>query len=62
MYKNGVKNRSRRPGMKRHKSKRVHKHESQGIKPTRSIIRMEGKFLHGTRGKETRGARGNKKY
>ncbi len=48
--------------MKHRKSKRVHKHESQGTKPMRSLIRMEGKFLHGTRGKETRGARGNKKY
>ncbi len=48
--------------MKHGKAKRIHKHESKESKPTRSIIRMEGRFLHGTRGKVTRGARGNKKY
>jgi len=48
--------------MKRHRQKRVHKHETKGVNTTRTIMRIEGKFLHGTRGKETRGARGNKRY
>ena len=29
---------------------------------TKNIIKMVGIHLHGTRGKETRGPRGNKKY
>jgi hypothetical protein len=41
----------------------------KGKKPTRNlkesiknILKAEGKFLHGTRGKPNRGPRGHKKY
>ena len=30
--------------------------------PMKNILKEEGKFLHGTRGKPTRGPRGHKKY
>ena len=30
--------------------------------PIRNILMEEGKFIHGIKGKPTRGARGNKKY
>jgi hypothetical protein len=29
---------------------------------TKRMLKMEGRITHGTRGKPTRGARGNKKY
>jgi len=34
---------------------------SAGKSSIRGLLRQEGKFLHGTRGKPTRGPRGNKR-
>jgi hypothetical protein len=48
--------------MKRYKKKSISKHPKITAVPARKMMRVEGKFLHGTRGKETRGSRGNKKF
>jgi len=34
---------------------------SGGKEPIRTLLREEGKMVHGTRGKPTRGPRGNKR-
>ena len=34
--------------------------ESKPKEPIRSLLKQEGKMVHGTRGKPTRGPRGNK--
>jgi hypothetical protein len=34
---------------------------SRGKEPIRILLREEGKLVHGTRGKPTRGPRGNKR-
>jgi hypothetical protein len=46
------------------KKKRIKsKKSSHQIKePLENLLREEGKFLHGTKGKPNRGPRGNKKY
>ena len=35
--------------------------ESRVKEPIRTLLRQEGKMVHGTRGKPTRGPRGNKR-
>ncbi|MBN2532282.1 MAG: hypothetical protein JXB88_05295 [Spirochaetales bacterium] len=48
--------------MKKTKSFQVIKPQRIPKEPIKNILKEEGKFLHGTRGKPTRGPRGHKKY
>ena len=48
--------------MKRNEQEKTSRNLKLPIISDRARIKAEGKFLHGTRGKSTRGARGNKKY
>jgi hypothetical protein len=48
--------------MKRNGQEKTSRNLKLPIISDRARIKAEGKFLHGTRGKSTRGARGNKKY
>jgi hypothetical protein len=48
--------------MKHRRKRKLEIKENKGLGSIRTIMKIEGKFLHGTRGKETRGVRGNKKY
>ena len=47
--------------MKKTQAKKISKHSSTRQEAIRTFMRLEGKFLHGTRGKPTRGPRGNKR-
>lgn len=47
--------------MKKPETKKISKHSSDRQESIRTFMRLEGKFLHGTRGKPTRGPRGNKR-
>jgi hypothetical protein len=44
--------------MKKHRGSR--QKESKPKEPIRSLLKQEGKMVHGTRGKPTRGPRGNR--
>lgn len=46
--------------MKKHKRSPKQK-ESKPKEPMRTLLKQEGKMVHGTRGKPTRGPRGNKR-
>jgi hypothetical protein len=45
---------------KKHKDSTKQK-ESKQKEPIRTLLKQEGKMVHGTRGKPTRGPRGNKR-
>ncbi|MBA7484443.1 hypothetical protein ES707_19969 [subsurface metagenome] len=47
--------------MKKIQVKKISKHSSNRQEAIRTFMRLEGKFLHGTRGKPTHGPRGNKR-
>lgn len=47
--------------MKRFKVERVSKHHITMKAPVKTLMKVQGKFLHGTQGKPTRGPRGNKR-
>jgi hypothetical protein len=47
--------------MKKNQAKKISKHSSTRQEAIRTFMRLEGKFLHGTRGKPPRGPRGNKR-
>ena len=47
--------------MKKHHSKLETARASKVKEPIRTLLREEGKMVHGTRGKPTRGPRGNKR-
>ena len=47
--------------MKKGHSKQKRIKSSQVKEPIRTLLRQEGKLVHGTRGKPTRGPRGNKR-
>ncbi len=47
--------------MKKTQAKKISKHSSAHLESIRTFMRLEGKFLHGTRGKPTHGPRGNKR-
>jgi hypothetical protein len=47
--------------MKRHDFNRKRAAASKLKEPIRTLLREEGKLVHGTRGKPTRGPRGNKR-
>jgi hypothetical protein len=48
---------------KRHRPDQAHVAEAADAEvPIRKLLKIEGKLVHGTRGKEGHGPRGNKKY
>jgi hypothetical protein len=47
--------------MKKSYSKDKRVKSSREKEPIRTLLRQEGKLVHGTRGKPTRGPRGNKR-
>jgi len=47
--------------MKKIEAKKISKPLSTHQEAIRTFMHLEGKFLHGTRGKPTRGPRGNKR-
>jgi hypothetical protein len=46
--------------MKNKRKSQSRQKESRPKEPIRTLLREEGKMVHGTRGKPTRGPRGNK--
>jgi hypothetical protein len=46
--------------MKKQRKIQSEKKESKPMEPIRTLLKQEGKMVHGTRGKPTRGPRGNK--
>ena len=46
--------------MKNKRKTQPGKKESKQKEPIRTLLKQEGKMVHGTRGKPTRGPRGNK--
>ena len=53
----------KKPRRGRPSSEHLPKHPAKNAVPMRRLLLMEGLLMtHGTRGKETRGPRGNKKY
>jgi hypothetical protein len=46
--------------MKKNRKTRAKQRESKPKEPIRTLLKQEGKMVHGTRGKPTRGPRGNK--
>jgi hypothetical protein len=46
--------------MNKHRKTGAKQRESRTKEPIRTLLKQEGKMVHGTRGKPTRGPRGNK--
>jgi hypothetical protein len=46
--------------MKKNRKTQAKQRESKTKEPMRTLLKQEGKMVHGTRGKPTRGPRGNK--
>jgi hypothetical protein len=47
--------------MKKKPKPKTREKESKPKEPIRTLLKQEGKMVHGTRGKPTRGPRGNKR-